>query len=60
MPLTRFPNVVSGDGYGMPAGEFRRRVPHEIRDESDARSRWEDKFLLGLVLLQDVILNGSR
>ena len=44
----------------MPAGQLGGGEPYDIGDESHARPGREDELLLGLVLLQNVVLDGAR
>ena len=52
-------DVVAGDGDGMPPGHRRSGEPDQIGDQAHRRPGREDVLLLGLVLLQDVVLNGA-
>ena len=57
---SRLTDVVAGDRHGVPARQLRLAEAHDVRDQPHRGPRREDVLLLGLVLLQDVVLNGAR
>ena len=54
-----FANVVAGDRNGVPAGDVFRAERELVGDEAHGGARRKDVLLLGDVLLQDVVLEGS-
>ncbi len=53
-----FPNVVSTDADGVPLWQVLRPILDGVHHKLHVGLWWEDPLLLGLVLLQDVVLNG--
>src|ERR1700694_2697969 len=53
-------DVVARDRDGMPARQLGGTEAHHVGYKAHRRARWEDVFLLRLVLLQDVVLQGAR
>ena len=53
-------DVVAGDRHRMPARQLRRAEAHDVGHQAHRGPRREDVLLLGLVLLQDVVLEGAR
>ena len=54
------PDVVAGDRHRVPAGHLGGGEPDHVGDEANRWPGREDVLLLRLVLLEDVVLEGSR
>ena len=53
------PDVVAGDRHRIPAGHFGGGKADDVGDQAYRRPRRKDVLLLGLVLLEDVVLEGA-
>ena len=53
------PDVVAGDRHRVPAGHLGGGEPNHVGDQAHRRAGREDVLLLGLVLLEDVVLEGA-
>ena len=56
---TGLADVVPGDRDRVPAGQLGGGEAHDVGDEAHRRPRREHELLLGLVLLEDVVLNRA-
>ena len=54
-----FPDVVTGDRYGVPPGHLGRGEPNDVGDQADRRPGREQVLLLGLVFLENVVLKRA-
>ena len=57
---SRLADVVARDRDRMPARQLGRAEAHHVGHQAHRGARWEDVLLLGLVLLQDVVLQRAR